>query len=404
AAGVVDVRVTNPDGQTVTLPASFTYVAPPTLASLSPTSGTTAGGDAVTLTGTGFVPGVSGSTVSFGDAAATVTVNSTTSFTATTPPHVAATADVTVTNPDGQVATLAGAFTFNAPGGTGLPPPPSITTLDVTSGPTTGGTRFNINGSFTTGATVTFGGVAGVNPQVQNTGGFVTVTTPQHLAGAVAVSVTDAFGQVATKPAAFTFLGPTPTITAVNIGGAPPQGGTTVLVVGTNFDRAAKVTFGGAASLNVVSLSTQLTVTTPPQPDAREFVPLVVTNPDGQSATATFPLGDFHYGPPPLPTDFFVDGNAASKTLPNGKAGQLIDVVGSGFSLDPNAVPPRGVQVLFSGITADSSGFGTNDARSTPTTLVVGIPKLNPGTYQLIVTNFDGQFARAPGTLVILGP
>jgi hypothetical protein len=55
--------------------------------------------------------------------------------------------------------------------------------------------------------------------------------------------------------------------------------------------------------------------------------------------------------------------------------------------------------VLFAG---PSQGFGAPDvARSTPTTLVVAVPKLNPGTYQVIVTNFDGQFARVPVTLTV---
>src|SRR6185369_5436 len=136
-----------------------------------PTSGSTAGGDTVTLAGTGFVAGASGSTVSFGGAAATVTVNSATSISATTPLHVAGPVDVTVTNPDGQVATLAGGFTFNAPNGTGLPPPPSITSLDVTSGPATGGTVLHINGTFTNGTTATFGGVPAVNCSGPNISG-----------------------------------------------------------------------------------------------------------------------------------------------------------------------------------------------------------------------------------------
>ena len=45
--------MTNPDAQSVTLNNAFTYALPaPTLTSVSPTSGTTAGGTAITLTGT----------------------------------------------------------------------------------------------------------------------------------------------------------------------------------------------------------------------------------------------------------------------------------------------------------------------------------------------------------------
>ena len=73
----------------------FTYVVPPTVSSVSPNSGSTAGGTAVTITGTNFA---SGATVTFGAAAATnVVVVSSTSITATTPAGTAGAVTVTVT-------------------------------------------------------------------------------------------------------------------------------------------------------------------------------------------------------------------------------------------------------------------------------------------------------------------
>ena len=61
----------------------FTYVAAPTVTSLSPTSGPATGGTAVTITGTGFTGATA---VTFGGTAATAfTVNSATSITATSP-------------------------------------------------------------------------------------------------------------------------------------------------------------------------------------------------------------------------------------------------------------------------------------------------------------------------------
>src|ERR1700738_1522077 len=72
----------------------------PTLTSISPSSGTTSGGTAVTLAGINFV---SGATVKFGGVAATsVSVVNSTTITAKTPPNPAGTVSVTVTNPDGQ--------------------------------------------------------------------------------------------------------------------------------------------------------------------------------------------------------------------------------------------------------------------------------------------------------------
>jgi len=85
---------------------------PPVLSliSISPTGGRTTGGTGVTIKGTGFQ---SGAKVAFGGNAATkVTIVSTTSIAASTPPHAAGTVNVTVTNPNGQSATLLNAFTY----------------------------------------------------------------------------------------------------------------------------------------------------------------------------------------------------------------------------------------------------------------------------------------------------
>ena len=63
-------------GQSGSLASGFTYVASPTVTSVSPNTGSTAGGTAVTITGTNFA---AGATVTFGATAATnvVVVSST---------------------------------------------------------------------------------------------------------------------------------------------------------------------------------------------------------------------------------------------------------------------------------------------------------------------------------------
>ena len=74
----------------------------PTVSGVSPTSGTTAGGTPVTITGTGFL---AGATVAFGTTAATsVTVASSTTITATTPAHAAGAVNVAVNNTDAKPA------------------------------------------------------------------------------------------------------------------------------------------------------------------------------------------------------------------------------------------------------------------------------------------------------------
>ncbi|MCZ6875645.1 MAG: IPT/TIG domain-containing protein [bacterium] len=84
----------------------------PEISSISPTSGSTDGGTSVTVNGKNFDKNVS---VDFGGiAAASVSVRNGKKLTAVTPSSAAGKVDVTVTNPDGQSATLA-AFTFEGP-------------------------------------------------------------------------------------------------------------------------------------------------------------------------------------------------------------------------------------------------------------------------------------------------
>jgi hypothetical protein len=103
---------------------------PPVPTSITPVSGTTAGGTAVTITGTGFAAGAA---VSFGGTAATgVSVGSSTSITATTPAHAAGAVNVVVTNSDGQSGTLNNGYTYTSSGGGGV-----IGFVQSNSGPST---------------------------------------------------------------------------------------------------------------------------------------------------------------------------------------------------------------------------------------------------------------------------
>ncbi|WP_376691262.1 IPT/TIG domain-containing protein [Wenzhouxiangella sp. EGI_FJ10409] len=114
--GTADVVVTNPDTQSDTLAGGFEYVAvpPPSIASVTPNSGTEAGGTDITITGSGFQ---SGATVTIGGAAcAGIVVVDDTTITCTTPPGAEGPVDVVVENPDAQISRLQGGFTY-----TGVP-------------------------------------------------------------------------------------------------------------------------------------------------------------------------------------------------------------------------------------------------------------------------------------------
>jgi hypothetical protein len=107
AAGTVDITVVTPAGTTATSASDqFTYTTGPSVSSVSPAVGTTAGGTSVTVSGANL----GGATaVNFGTNPGTnVVVNGGgTSLTATSPAGVVGTVDVTVTTPGGTSSTSA---------------------------------------------------------------------------------------------------------------------------------------------------------------------------------------------------------------------------------------------------------------------------------------------------------
>jgi hypothetical protein len=111
STGAVSVRVTNPDGGTVTLGSAFTYVAPgaPTVTGVSPNTG--AGGITVAISGSNFEADAA---VKFGSSSSpSVTWVSSSQLDAVVPAGAIGTSvDVTVTNPDPGSATLPAAFTY----------------------------------------------------------------------------------------------------------------------------------------------------------------------------------------------------------------------------------------------------------------------------------------------------
>jgi YVTN family beta-propeller protein len=102
--GPTHVLVTTPGGTSVPSAGSvYTYIAAPTVASVSPNTGSTAGGNTVTVTGTDLT----GATISFGATSATAVSCTATSCTVTAPAHAAGTVDVKATTPGGTSATSA---------------------------------------------------------------------------------------------------------------------------------------------------------------------------------------------------------------------------------------------------------------------------------------------------------
>ena len=253
----------------------------PTVTSILPTSGTTAGGTAVNINGTGFL---AGATVSLGGTAATgVTVVNGTTITATTAAHAAGAVNVVVTNTDAQSGTLSNGYTYTSPN-----PAPTVTSISPTSGTTAGGTAVSITGTgFLAGATVKLGGTSATGVTIVNST-TITATSAAHAAGAVSVVVTNTDAQSGTLNNGYTYTSPNPapTVTSISPTSGSTVGGTAVSITGTGFLAGATVKLGGTAATDVTVVnSTTITATTPAH--AAGAVNVVVTNTDAQSGTLT---------------------------------------------------------------------------------------------------------------------
>ena len=134
---------------------------PPTITSISPNNGTTAGGTAMTITGSGFNVSPGATQIFVGpNQAITPSCASVTSCTATTPAGSGIVDVRVVVNGEQSATSAADLFTYNAP-----PPPgggPAITSITPTSGLAGGATSVTIAGSNLAGATaINFGPNAG---------------------------------------------------------------------------------------------------------------------------------------------------------------------------------------------------------------------------------------------------
>jgi hypothetical protein len=328
-----------------------TCVPPPTITDVSPVSGPATGGQAVTITGTLLTGATS---VKFGATNGTITNNTATSITVTSPAHAVGAVNVVVTTPGGT-ATATNAYTYLAV--------PTITTVAPTAGPIAGGqTGVVITGTSLTGASaVTFGGTAATI--TGNTSTSITVTTPAHAAGTVDVAVTVTLGSV-TSTGAYTYAD-VPTFTSMNPTSGPAGGGQAgVVLTGTNLATASAVTFGGTAATITNKTATTVTVTTPAH--AAGAVNVVVTT-GGGSATLT---NGYTYIAAPT----FTSVAPTSGPLAGGQTGVVI----TGTSLS------NASSVTFGGTAATITN-------NTATTITVTTPAHATGTVSIVVTTPGGS-------------
>lgn len=200
ASTTAHLRVTNPTATSPAVPNDqFTYDAAsgggaPTVTSLSPSTGTAAGGTRVDITGTNLTPVTN---VAFGGVASpSVVPISSTHLVAIAPPG-SGVVDVRVTTPVQQSVPVAGDhYTY-----TSSPGIPTVTSASPASGPANGGTKVTLTGTnFVNVAGVKVGGVAALNVTVLSATSL-TFITPVKPKGSYDIVVTNATGSSVTPSA-----------------------------------------------------------------------------------------------------------------------------------------------------------------------------------------------------------
>ncbi len=387
-AGLVDIVVTNPDGQSGTLPGAFNYDSTyqPKLDSLSPNEGPGYQSNYVTITGSGFAPTGGTTQVTFGGVPATdVFVGGGTILYCHTPLHAAGTVDVVVTNPGGKVGSLANGYTFLPP----LVPVPTVATPN--SGQEAGGTMVTIAGTgfMLDGYTqVSFGDHQSNNVLVKDAvdgSRYIICQTPGHAPGTVDIVVTNPGNTTGTLAGGFTYLPQTPpSLVSVTPGEGSTLGGDSVTLYGTGFTpyQPLQVTFGGmyTSSYYVQAVDDHTLICSTPVHAAGE-VDVAVIAADG--TTGVLP-GGFLYVDAPPPT---IDTVSPDADLTTG--GTAITVTGTGFCASYNY--SGSVKVLLGGVEAFSV------YASSSSHIVCYTPVHSPGPVDVEIVNPDGKRAVLPG-------
>lgn len=254
----------------------FTYITrpAPTVTGVSPNSGTDAGRDQVTITGTDL----DGGAVRFGSSYVPYGTCTPTSCTVTTPPaNQDGSVDVTVTA-GGMTSAITSAdqYTYRKAQA------PTISGISPAHGSTEGGTSVTINGADFTYGNVQFDGMNATGVTCSAT--VCTATTPRHAAaGAVDVTVSTPAGS-GTDPQAFNYqTPPRPAISTISPAVGPASGGSWLTITGSNLT-GATVTVDGVAANGVTCTPTTCTIAKTPA-HATGHVPVTITTDGGTAST-----------------------------------------------------------------------------------------------------------------------
>jgi len=321
-AGAADVSVTTPEGTAFRLE-GFRYLAAPVVGAVTPASGPTSAGTAVSITGSGFLASAVTVTVDGAPLAARVVVSDGL-ITATLPAHAAGAVTVAVTTAGGTSS--AGVFTYRAA--------PTIASVAPERVVAAGGTTITVAGAgFVAGATdVSVGGALVAGVFVANAG---SLSFDAPAGSGVRDVVVRTTGGAATRTAALTYVQP---LAVASV--APAQGNTgggqAVTIVGAGFDGGALTATLGGAPLGALTLVSPSVFTGTAPAGAAGSVALEVTTTLG--ATVTVPSAFAYTTAPVIATVAPLEGALAG--------GTDVAISGSGFAGGAVTVGGLGLDAL----------------------------------------------------------
>ncbi len=268
----------------------------PVVTGLSPNYGPTSGGTEVAITGSGFTGATQ---VNFGSATEyEINVVNDSTIDVWAPGESAGIVNVTVTTPGGTSSTSsADHYAYGGPAVV-----PAVTSVSPSSGPLGGETQVQIDGSGFSNATAVYFGGAQAEFYAPSDSVIDVYSPSASAAGAVDVTVVNAFGTSSTSSAdQFTYMAP-PTVTSISPGGGPTTGGTATLINGSGFTGATGVTFGGVSAPSYQVLSDTQILATSPAYSGPYRVDIQVTTPYGTSASSSGDGFQYAYAAQPTTT------------------------------------------------------------------------------------------------------
>jgi uncharacterized protein YegL len=284
-AGSVDVKVVNPDGKEAIATGGYTYLAPPpkappTITAITPNSGPFTGGTLVYIEGTGID---NGAIIHIGDTPVAITNYYSASKIRVVAPSsngFIGSVNVSITNSDGQEATLIDGYTY-------LELTPTITGITPNNGALAGGEIIYVTGTnFDPTMTLTVDGAEVAINQFYSNTRFRFVVPSRSTPGVVPIEVTLQSGTRASTT--YTYNAPpaaaAPVITAISPAYGPLKGGTIVYLDGTGFTATSKIMLGTSeVAINKLYSANRLRFVVPAG-NAIGSVDLKVTNADGQES------------------------------------------------------------------------------------------------------------------------